>query len=672
MFKKLLWPAIKLMSQLSYAAKFSLISVMFLIPIVVLGGQVFFAASESLNKTEEELHGLNTTKELIEFAHALEEFRDIAAVAPFQSANEQFNAKVEPLQKNIRKLIQDQIDHAANPNLKKLLVEWQEKSAHKLSFLGENRQPTYNDQFRYFQLVIDDVYLLIQQYNQSTGLSLDADSSIQQLVGTLPLLQNVTKMAGLGHGIGMYSLIEKYLQSTTYDQLNNVYDQMLTVDTDMQLLLNSAKNINNDDLLRAVKEAQQAMVDLRNELDEKVISAYMVTDEWSDFDASYQTKIAKILRIESLVFPLIEQKLSERLEYQRTRITVLASVLFIALSVITYLYVAFFMSIRYTIKRFTGTAEVIANGDLTKEIKFKGRDEMGHLRDSFNGMISHIRSTLSSVKDGTAHVSQNVNEVERIAQLSRHAVQEQLEQTQQISRIIMEMAERTGDVVQLAEEAEVAAQQGHTKSDEAGRVINGVMKQISNLSQEVSHSMEAVNRLADNSTSISSILATIKGIAEQTNLLALNAAIEAARAGEAGRGFAVVADEVRTLASRTQGSAQEIESLINEVQTNIVNAVQTMETNRTVVEKTVEQSSKVTATLQEIQNSMDDIQQKTGNIVQTSAEQKRNALSLEKNLESVRSSGQQTADNADNTVKAVRTTQEITDSLAARVGQFKV
>jgi len=184
--------------------------------------------------------------------------------------------------------------------------------------------------------------------------------------------------------------------------------------------------------------------------------------------------------------------------------------------------------------------------------------------------------------------------------------------------------------------------------------------------------MQAVNRLAENSSSISSILATIKGIAEQTNLLALNAAIEAARAGEQGRGFAVVADEVRTLASRTQGSAQEIEGLISEVQKNIISAVDTMEVNRKMVESTVSHSEHVGTTLNEIQISMGDIQKKTTDIVVTANEQKRSATDLENNLEAIRDSGQQTSSNAEGTVQAVRQTQAITDSLAQRVEQFKV
>jgi len=198
------------------------------------------------------------------------------------------------------------------------------------------------------------------------------------------------------------------------------------------------------------------------------------------------------------------------------------------------------------------------------------------------------------------------------------------------------------------------------------------MGEVQRLSQEMANSMEAVNRLAENSTSISSILETIKGIAEQTNLLALNAAIEAARAGEQGRGFAVVADEVRTLASRTQGSAQEIEGLIGDVQQNIVSAVETMKVNRDMVETTVANSEQVGTTLTEIQSSMGDIQSKTNHIVVTAGEQKNNATALETNLESIRLSGEETSANAEGTVEAVRKTQDITDALAQRVEQFKV
>ncbi len=672
MLKKLFWPAIKIMSQLSYAAKFGLISFLFMVPVIVLSGQFFWAAFDSLNKTERELTGIETTKSLFKFVHELESYRDLAAVVPFQTNDEDLSSTVNELSKNLTSITQRQIDQTQSLELKKDLIDWQASYADKFATSGEHRQPTFRDQYRYYQLLIDELYIVIRQYNQSTGLSLDANADIQRLVDMLMSLRVISQTFGMGHGIGVYAHIEQYLQSNTYDQLNTVYDQMLAADTDMQALIKNAERTKNTALVSAAKNTQEALVKFGYKLDEEVISAYGIEGSWQDFNQYYQGTLNTVRQLENNIFPLIEKKLTDRYREQQNRIGVLAFVLIAVLIVISYLYVAFFMSIRFTIKRFTGTAQDIAEGDLTQVIRFRGRDEMGQLRDAFNHMVGNVRTTLTAVKEGAHNVSTNIHDVESIANLSREAVRDQLEQTQQISRIISEMAERSGYTAQLAEGAEVAARSGHAISNEAGLVVNHVVKQIGNLSEEMVHSTEAVNRLANNSDSIRNILATIKGIAEQTNLLALNAAIEAARAGEQGRGFAVVADEVRTLANRTQSSAQEIETIIADVQVNIVSAVNTMEVNRGMVAETVEQSGKITQALEDIQLSMDEISQKNSEIATSSAEQRQSALDLENNLEQVRLKGQQTADNAEGTVIEVQKTQEITAALTKQIEQFKV
>ena len=672
MLKTLFWPAIKIMSQLSYAAKFGLISFLFMVPVIVLSGQVFWASFDSLNKTELELTGIKTTKSLFSFVHQLENYRDLAAIVPFQGNDAELNSIVNDLGKDLTSIIQTQIDQTKSAELKQDLINWQDKHATKFSTLDENRQPTFRDQYRYYQLLIDEVYIIIRQYNQSIGLSLDANADIQRLVDMLMSLRSISQIYGMGHGIGVYAHIEQYLQSNTYDQLNTAYDQMLAADTDMQALISNAERTQNAALVSAAKNAQEELKKFGYKLDEEVIAAYGIEGSWQDFHQYYQGTLESVQKLEDSVFPLIEKKLMERYRDQQNKIWILAFVLVAVLIIISYLYIAFFMSIRFTIKRFTGTASDIAEGDLTQVIKFRGRDEMGQLRDSFNHMIGNVRTTLAAVKEGANDVSNNVKDVESIANLSREAVRDQLEQTQQISRIISEMAERSGYTAQLAEGAEVAARSGHTISNDAGLVVNHVVEQIGNLSEEMVHSTEAVNRLANNSDSIRNILATIKGIAEQTNLLALNAAIEAARAGEQGRGFAVVADEVRTLANRTQSSAQEIETIIGDVQENIVSAVNTMEVNRGMVAETVQQSEKITQALQDIQLSMDEISQKNSEIAASSTEQRQSALDLETNLEQVRLKGQQTADNAEGTVIEVQKTQEITAALTKQIEQFKV
>ena len=671
MLKALIWPAIKLMGKLSYAAKFGLISFLFMVPLVVLSGQVFLAAFESLGKTRTELRGLESGHKLISFAHELEQFRDLASVASHQN-NAELKTRATQVMESLPAEIQQLINASDNAQLTQWLQQWNEEYARHFSMSGEYRQPTFRDQYKYYQIAIDEFYLIVRQYMQLMGISLDSDSDIQRLNSILSALPEIDAITGMAHGAGIYAFAEQYLQSATYDLMNATYDQLLTAEPDVQLMIVNARAVGNAGLISSAENTLQAMTNIRNKMDEEIISAVAIESDWKDFDGFYQTEIKSMRNIEEQIFPLIENKLNSRHESQQRRMTLLALVLLLALSIIVYLYLAFFMSIRYTIKRFSSAAHSIAAGDLTHEIRFDGRDEMGQLRDAFNDMIANIRMTLTAVKDTACSVSQNVNEVESIANRSREAVDIQLEQTAQVSRIISDMAERAGTVTRLAEEAEEAAHSGQRKSDDAGKVVAQVMNEIRSLAQEMSNSMQAVNRLAENSSSISSILETIKGIAEQTNLLALNAAIEAARAGEQGRGFAVVADEVRTLASRTQGSAREIEGLISDVQKNIVSAVETMEINRSMVEKTVENSAQVSTTLDEIQNSMEGIQKKTTDIVVTANEQKRNASDLEQNLASIRDSGQQTSGNAEGTVQAVRQTQSLTDALAQRVEQFKV
>ncbi|PCI49810.1 MAG: methyl-accepting chemotaxis protein [Oceanospirillales bacterium] len=672
MFRSLMWPGIKFMGQLNYAAKFGLISFLFMVPLVVLSGQVFLAAFESLKKTEQELNGVDDVRRLLDFAHFLEDTRDLAAVTGFQLDDDlklTANAMLESIPKRTAELISsvDDVD------LQTSLEEWRAKFLPRFSVIGEYRQPTFLDQFNYFQIVIDEIYLIAKQYSQSAGISLDSDIGIQRLTGILLAdLPQVERAAGLGHASGVFSFVEQYLQSATYDLMNAVYDKLLAAGPDVDLIIVSAEATKNQDLITAAQAAKAALTDIRVVLDEEIIGAASVEMKWQDFHKHYKDKIVALSSIEDLVFPMIKNTLNKRYLAQEKRITILVFVLLTALSIIVYLYLAFFMSIRFTIKRFAKTAGDIAHGDLTHEIRFHGRDEMGQLRDSFNGMVQNIRVTLTAVRDSSASVSSNVNQVEEIANRNRLAVANQLEQTNQVSVIISEVAKGAAAVTSLAAEAESAALEGQKKSDQAGQVVTRVMDEVRRLSDEMANSMEAVNRLAENSSSISSILETIKGIAEQTNLLALNAAIEAARAGEQGRGFAVVADEVRTLASRTQGSAREIEGLISDVQQNIVSAVDTMQVNRNMVDTTVKNSAQVSTTLAEIQLSMGDIQGKTSAIVVTANQQKRASDDLQHNLGAIRDSGEQTSINAEGTVEAVRKTQAITDALTQRVMQFKV
>jgi methyl-accepting chemotaxis protein len=672
MLKTILWPAIRLMGQLSYAAKFGLISFLFMVPLVFLSGQVFYASYQSLKKTESELIGVHNIQKVMTVVYALEDYRNHAAPAVFKP-----NTELKTRMLHYRSLVDDKFKHAINnidnEDLKEQLTEFKKNNFSQLSIDGDARMPTLPDQFIFYQRVIDQLYLVLNKYAQSTGLALDSDPEVQQLLiislANSPVIRNA---AGLGYAASIFALIERYLVSVTYDILNEVFDSMSAAEPDVELITSSLEALGLSTVAEQAKKSGDGMLDIQGILDEEVIIATNVTMEWLDFEAAAQPKIQALRDLDGMILPLIAEKLQDRLDDQNSHMLVTASVLLTVMTIIVYLYIAFFLSVQYSIARFFSAAQKIAKGDLTQVINFDGKDEMGKLRDAFNEMTSEVRGILSTVKETAENVGEKVADVETIANSSRQAVMTQMAETEEVANTITDLSERAFTVVSVAGEAEQAALSGAERSQNAGQVVNNVISDVQQLSEEMSNSMEAVNRLADNSTNISSILGTIKGIAEQTNLLALNAAIEAARAGEQGRGFAVVADEVRTLASRTQGSAAEIEGLIKEVQQNIQRAVDTMEINRTMVDKTVDSSAQVGEALESIQGSMQEIQSKTVEIVSTANSQQQAAKALNNNLLVIREHGEETVRNVEGTVDAVRKTQSLTESLTQRVERFKV
>ena len=604
--------------------------------------------------------------------YALEDYRNYAAPAVFKPDDELI-ARVKSYRLNVDNQLKKAMSAIENEELNQQLDMFKKSQFDKLSTEGEARLTTMPDQYKSYQSVMDQLYLIINQYSQNTGLALDSDPEIQQLLlisqVNMPIIRNA---AGIGYAASIYAMIEKYLQSATYDFLNDIYDQMSVAIPDIELVNTNLEGLKLINIAEQAKLASEGMIDIQMKLDEEVIAATRVTIDWIDIETATQNKIQALRDIDNLLLPLIAQKLQQRLDGQTAQMTQTALVLLAVLLIIVYLYSAFFLSVQDSIARFFRAAQKIAKGDLTQVIRFEGKDEMGQLRDAFNEMTSEVRGILSTVKDTAESVGEKVLSVETIANNSRNSVNTQMVQTEQVATTISLMSERAITVVTMAEDAEKAALSGADRSLQAGKVVNNVISDVQQLSAEMKNSMEAVNRLADNSTNISSILGTIKGIAEQTNLLALNAAIEAARAGEQGRGFAVVADEVRTLASRTQDSAQEIDGLIQEVQQNIQRAVDTMEINRKMVSKTVDSSGQVGEALESIQGSMEEIQKKTLEIVSSASSQQEAAKALDNNLSVIRQQGEETVDNVEGTVTAVHQTQSLTQSLTERVERFKV
>lgn len=360
---------------------------------------------------------------------------------------------------------------------------------------------------------------------------------------------------------------------------------------------------------------------MRDLLELNVISPMRLEMPWQQYDSRIRAQLDSYDELSLAIFNVVEANLSSRLEQEVNQRRLIVVALIAILLVVVYLYVGFFMSVRNAINRFTEAARNVAAGDMTTHIQLRNRDELGELTDEFNSMTDRIAELIRSVSRTTGDVDQQASRVNDTAAANSSAVARQMEESGQINEAMNQMVSAVNEVTESAHR--VADSAGTAESDtETGRkVVADTVETINRLATEISGAVDVINRVSHDSDNISQVLVEIKAIAEQTNLLALNAAIEAARAGEQGRGFAVVADEVRSLSQRTHKSTEEIEGMISRLQSGVKDAVSAMTNSRDVTEKTVTKSGEVTEALDRIARGISTIVDMSHQIAQAAEEQ---------------------------------------------------
>ncbi|RMN26559.1 Methyl-accepting chemotaxis protein [Pseudomonas cannabina] len=366
-----------------------------------------------------------------------------------------------------------------------------------------------------------------------------------------------------------------------------------------------------------------------------------------------------------------ERSGSDATEVYNHSVNVLLIVVIVASILTVFLAIALTRSIVDPISASLKLAEDIAAGDLTRQLEITGKDEASRLMNSLNTMSNTLRDTIQQISGASAQLSTAAVEMTSITESADRTLQQQNSEIEQAATAVNEMSAAVEEVARNATSTSAAAQQSSVSADLGNQRVSETLTAMQNLTSLVEGSSAQVTALAGQAQDISKVLSVIRGIAEQTNLLALNAAIEAARAGEQGRGFAVVADEVRALAHRTQTSTQDVEQMISAIQAGSSATVESMQKSTLEVHSTRKTAEDAGQSLRQITDSVLEINNRNLQIAAASEQQAHVARDVDRSLISIRNLAVQSSEGTRQTLEASNELSELAVNLNDLVLRFK-
>lgn len=669
----LLSPAIALMNRLSYGMKFCLIGMLCFVPLVIVSSMLVKQAYERVQITQHALDSMALLRQASGLMKNAEALRDLDGVLDQLSQGEHA-AELEQRTQALRTQVIDALRglplNSAEPAAADLIAKRDELIA-LYTRLGTE---SVRSRGLLSAQAFGEVSSLLSFSAAYAGLPQDYDRNIRQLNDlVISVTPHITSTLGEGRSVGASSMGLGYLGSDATRSMDELVETLQRLAADYEQVLSMTLA---DEALQGLQAPSRGSLESLNAVmvifEDDLVLADSLTESWSSFYQRLTTEIDKTYVFNSAVFDSLETVLSERAVANMRSMVVLLAALLAVLALITYLYLGFYMATRRTLQTLSSLMAQVARGDMTVGIKVDSKDELGALAGEFNITVSRIRDLIRQVSETSGLVAEQSRQVEDISAESSSAVAAQRNQIEQVATAMNEMAATSQEVARSAASAVDNAEKVSKETLSGQTLVESSVTSIGKLASEIENSVKVINQLAEDSSSISRVLEVIKGVAEQTNLLALNAAIEAARAGEQGRGFAVVADEVRTLARRTQQSTEEIEQMISRLQSGVSAAVKAMGSSHAMTGSTVEASGKVQAALVNILGAVNHIVDQSQQIAAAAEEQTAVSHDIDQNIVQINEAGERTAKGARRTEESSGRMGQLVKDLQSIISAFRV
>nr|WP_282443225.1 methyl-accepting chemotaxis protein [Pseudomonas sp. B329] len=673
----LLYPAVALMNRLSFGMKFSLISVLFLLPMLATNYYLVRDSWREFQGTRIELQSLDLLGSSLALRRELETLNNqvqINVILGQSGKAADLEAQITALEQRVLERLQGFHAMATQPEQ----VEVFENKRDELiaAFKAQQQETSLLNKAALIGKLLNQAQMLSQIIASQAGLSGDAQSDLRQLSDLVTAVTpQVTQLLGEGRAMGAYSLGQGFINSSSSTRFDELLQQVEKLQGEYGLKLQDALGASNaaHAALDSLAQASQASLKQGSELfEEQVVMAETLDTPWQGFYGDVSQLMAKTYQLDDATLAFIGQQLEQRLTQNRLHMVLLVAALVAVFALIFYLYAGFFASTRTTLRSLGAMMDKVAAGDMTVTFVAHSRDELGDLGQVFNGTVAKIHDLIERVGHTVSQVELQASQVQTVSAQSNQAVSGQRSQIEQVATAMNQMSATAQEVARSAAAAVNSAQSVNDETVSGRALVQSQQSGIARLALEIDESVRVINQLAADSQSISSVLEVIKSIAEQTNLLALNAAIEAARAGEQGRGFAVVADEVRTLARRTQHSTGEIEQMISRLHSGVGAAVKAMGSSHEMASGTVGQSEKVQHALENILGAVGMIVDQNQQIAAAVEQQTAVAHDIDQNIVQINRAGEHAAQGAQQTEAASRQLSAQVIELKQLIGAFRV